>query len=121
MKKPTRLKPGDRVAAVTLSWGGPGAIPERYEIGKRQLETEFGLAVVEMPHTQSNPDWLSENPRARADDLMQAFCDDSIAGIVSTIGGDDSIRLMPYLDLQVIAANPKAFIGYSDTTVSHLV
>jgi muramoyltetrapeptide carboxypeptidase LdcA involved in peptidoglycan recycling len=51
---------------------------------------------------------------------MQAFSDESIAGIVSTIGGDDSIRLIRYFDYQVIAKNPKIFIGYSDTTVSHL-
>jgi len=26
-----------------------------------------------------------------------------------------------YLDLEVIRANPKVFLGYSDTTISHLV
>lgn len=34
--KPPRLKPGDRVAAVSLSWGGAGdpAIRWRYELAK---------------------------------------------------------------------------------------
>jgi len=44
MVKPKRLEPGDKVAAVSLSWGGPGAIPHRYEIGKKQLTDEFGPA-----------------------------------------------------------------------------
>lgn len=120
MLKPRRLQPGDRVAAVTLSWGGPGMFPHRYEAGKRQLEEAFGLTVVEMPHTLAEPDWIARHPQARADDLMSAFADDSIRGILSSIGGEDSIRILPFLDLAVIRENPKAFVGYSDTTVTHL-
>ena len=120
MIKPTILHPGDTVATVSLSWGGPGAIPHRYEAGKHQLQNTFGVRVVEMPHTLSDPQWISRNPEARADDLMQAFADPDIKGIVATIGGDDSIRLLPWIDESVIASNPKVFVGYSDTTVSHL-
>ncbi len=119
MIKPRKLQQGQTVAAVTLSWGGPGTFPHRYEVGKRQFEAEFGLRVVEMPHALRDPDWIARNPAARADDLMQAFADPSIAGIVSTIGGDDSIRLLRYLDLDVIRNNPKVFLGFSDTTVTH--
>ena len=120
MIKPHVLHPGDKVAAVSLSWGGPGAIPHRYTAGKQQLQDEFGLVVVEMPHTLSDPDWLHRNPRARADDLLAAFSDPTIHGIFSTIGGDDSIRLLPYLDLELIRSNPKVFMGFSDTTITHL-
>lgn len=56
MIKARRLKPGDTVAAVSLSWGGPGAIPHRYEAGKRQLEEIFGLKVVETRHALADPD-----------------------------------------------------------------
>ena len=35
--KPPKLQPGDRVATVSLSWGGPGTFPHRYAAGKRQL------------------------------------------------------------------------------------
>jgi muramoyltetrapeptide carboxypeptidase LdcA involved in peptidoglycan recycling len=118
--KPPRLRPGDTVASISLSWGGPGKFPARYEAGKRQLEDEFGLHVVETPHALADPDWLRRHPRARADDLLSAFADPSIKGIVSNIGGDDSIRILPYLDLAVIRSNPKVFLGFSDTTVTHL-
>jgi muramoyltetrapeptide carboxypeptidase LdcA involved in peptidoglycan recycling len=120
MIKPQKLQPGDKVATVSLSWGGPGTIPQRYEAGKKQLQDEFGLTVVEMPHTLKDAGWLLRNPQARADDLMAAFSDPTIKAILSTIGGDDSIRLLPYLDLEVIRSNPKIFMGYSDTTISHL-
>ena len=121
MIKPRRLRRGSRVAAVSLSWGGPGAIPHRYAAGKRQFEEEFGGAVTETEHALRAPAWLARNPRARAEDLMAAFADPGVDGIIATIGGDDSIRLLPYLELNVIRNNPKVFMGYSDTTVTHCV
>jgi muramoyltetrapeptide carboxypeptidase LdcA involved in peptidoglycan recycling len=121
MIKPAKLNPGDKIATVSPSWGGPSVFPHRYQAGIRQLQEEFELQVVEMPNTLRDADWLSRNPRARAEDLMQAFADPSIKGIFATIGGDDSIRLLPFLDLNIIRNNPKVFLGYSDTTISHLV
>ena len=118
--KPAHLSPGDKVAVVTLSWGGPGAISIRYEAGKRQLAEEFGVEVVEMPHTLRSPDYVAAHPQARASDLMQAFADPMVKAIVSSIGGDDSVRLLPYLDLEVIRRNPKIFLGYSDSTITHM-
>jgi muramoyltetrapeptide carboxypeptidase LdcA involved in peptidoglycan recycling len=119
LTKPAALRPGDKIAAVSLSWGGPGAYPHRYQAGKEQLEREFEVELVASPHALADPDWLAANPGARAADLMEAFADPAIAGIVSTVGGDDSIRILPYLDLDIIRSNPKVFVGYSDTTVTH--
>ena len=117
--KPKILRPGSRIAAISLSWGGPGIFPYRYEIGKRQFEEEFGVTVIETEHALRDADWLAKNPKARADDLMAAFADETIDGIISTIGGEDSIRTLPYLDLDLIRDNPKIFMGFSDTTISH--
>jgi muramoyltetrapeptide carboxypeptidase LdcA involved in peptidoglycan recycling len=117
--KAERLRTGDTVAAVTLSWGGPGTCPHRYAAGKRQFEEEFGCHVIETRHALRDATWIAANPRARADDLMEAFADRSIRAVISTIGGDDSIRVLPFLDLSVLRAHPKIFMGYSDTTVTH--
>jgi muramoyltetrapeptide carboxypeptidase LdcA involved in peptidoglycan recycling/RimJ/RimL family protein N-acetyltransferase len=120
LQRPKKLNPGDRVAAVTPSWGGPGCFPHRYEAGKRQLMETFGVEVSETPHALRDPEWVKNHPRERAQDLMDAFKDPSIKGIIATIGGDDSVRLLPYLDVEVIRQNPKIFMGYSDTTISHI-
>ena len=117
--KPRILRPGSRIAAISLSWGGPGTIPSRYEIGKQQFEEEFGVTVIETAHALRDADWLARNPAARADDLMAAFADETIDGIISTIGGEDSIRTLRYLYLDVLRKNPKIFMGFSDTTISH--
>ncbi|MER2261837.1 MAG: S66 peptidase family protein [Psychrobacillus sp.] len=122
LKKPKMLQPGDKVATISLSWGGAGE-PElkwRYEQGVERLEKVFSLEVIAMPNSLKGSDYLYENPQARAEDLMNAFKDPSIKGIVSNIGGSESIRLLPYIDFEVIRNNPKVFIGFSDTTVTHL-
>lgn len=119
--KPRKLNAGDTVAIVSSSWGGPGTFPHRYEAGKKQLSETFGVNVIEMPHALKSAEWLDKNPKARAEDLMQAFEDSSISAIFSSIGGDDSIRILPYMDLDIIRKNPKIFMGYSDTTVTHFM
>lgn len=117
--KPNKLNPGDKVAVVSLSWGGAGTFPYRFSVGKQRLESIFGLEVVPSEHALRDAAWIDRNPKARADDLMAAFLDPSIKAIISSIGGDDSIRLLPFVDLKVIQQNPKIFLGYSDTTVTH--
>ncbi|WP_342599030.1 S66 peptidase family protein [Psychrobacillus sp. FSL H8-0483] len=120
--KPKMLQAGDKVATISLSWGGAGEpdIKWRYEQGVERLEKVFQLEVVSMPNSLKGSDYLYENPKARAEDLMNAFKDPTIKGIISNIGGSDSIRLLPYIDFDVIRDNPKVFIGYSDSTVTHL-
>ncbi len=117
--KPKRLCTGDTVAVISPSWGGPASFPHRYDAGKRALEEKFGLNLVEMPNALRDAQWIDANPKARADDLMQAFEDASIKAVVASIGGDDAIRLVPHIDLSVIQDNPKIFVGYSDPTVLH--
>lgn len=119
LKLPPLLKKGDIVAAVSSSWAGASVYPHRYEIGKRQFEETFGLKVIEMPHTLDSVEELDKNPKARADDINAAVKNPDIKAIITTIGGDDCVRLLPYLDYRAIAENPKFFIGYSDPTALH--
>lgn len=119
--KPKLLKRGDKVATISLSWGGAGELLARYEQGKQQLQTVFGLEVVETRHALKSAEWLYENPQARAEDLMEAFADTSIKAIISNIGGEDSSRILRYVDIDVIKQNPKIFLGFSDSTITHFV
>ena len=80
----------------------------------------FGVTVIEAPHALQSDDWLYRHPEARADDLHWALTNPDVDGIVTTIGGDDSVRILRHLDLELIRSNPKVFIGFSDTTVQHV-
>lgn len=52
---------------------------------------------------------------------MNAFKDKSIKAIFTCIGGTESVRMLPYIDFDIIRNNPKILIGYSDTTVTHMI
>ena len=123
MIKPNRLNKGDKIAIVSLSWGGLGdaELIHKYYIAKERLENDFGLKVITMPNALKGSKYIYENPEARAKDLMDAFKDESIKGIFCAIGGDDTVRLLPYIDYEIIKNNPKIFMGYSDTTVNHFM
>ena len=123
MIKPKMLNKGDKIAIVSLSWGGLGdeKLIHKYYIAKERLENEFGLEVVAMPNALKGSEFVYNHPELRAKDLMDAFMDESIKGIFCAIGGDDSIRMLPYINYEIIKNNPKIFMGYSDTTVSHFM
>ena len=113
------------IAIVSLSSGtiGEAFAAHEVEIGIRRLK-EYGLNVIMMPHAQKGIEYVKKHPEDRAKDLLQAFSDDSIDMILCAIGGDDTYRLLPYLfehkELQK-ALNKKIFLGFSDTTVNHLM
>lgn len=113
---PRRLSPGDVVAGVSPSWGGPSQFPQVYDAGLENLRDVFGLQIREFPTARMDADELHRNPRRRAEDINAAFADPEIRAIIASIGGDDSVRILPYLDEDVIRRNPKILMGYSDTT-----
>ncbi|MEW9054138.1 MAG: S66 peptidase family protein [Neobacillus sp.] len=123
MIKPKRLKKGDKIAIVSLSWGGLGdeGFVHKYHIAKQRLENDFGLQVVTMPHALKGSDFVAKYPELRAKDLMDAFEDASISAIFCAIGGDDTIRTLPFINFETIRNNPKIFMGYSDSTINHFM
>ena len=122
MIKPKKLKKGDKVAIVSLSSGlaGEEMFRHRYELGKKRLE-QLGFNVVTMKNALKGIEYLYNHPEKRAEDFMEAILDKDIKGIICNIGGDDTIRLLPYIDFEAIANNPKVFMGYSDTTINHFI
>lgn len=118
---PHRLQKGDKVAILSPSAGLPSIFPWVYELGLKRLREVFQLEPIEFPTARKSPDYLEKHPEARADDINAAFADKSIKAIIATIGGNDQIRILPYLDAKTIASNPKSFLGYSDNTNLHLL
>ena len=123
MIKPKHLEKGDTVAIVSLSSGilGEDWAIHKLAIARERLERDYGLCVKVMPNALRGVDYLDRHPEARASDLMEAFCDPAVKGVFSAIGGDDTIRLLPYIDFDVLRENPKIFTGFSDTTTNHFM
>ena len=121
-----RLNRGDKIAIVSLSNGilGEKFCSHQLDLGVQRLK-EMGLEVVFMENTLKGMEYLSKNPKKRAEDLINAFKNEEIKGILCAIGGDDTYRLAPYIlndeASEIIKNNPKFFMGYSDSTINHLM
>ncbi len=109
---PPKPLPGDRIAVISPSSGLPGLFPRPHELGLERLRKEYGLEPVEYPATRK----MGSTPQERADDIHAAFADPDIKAVVASIGGDDQITVLPLLERELIAANPKPFFGMSDNT-----
>lgn len=114
-----------KIAIVSLSSGilGEEFAKHEVEIGIKRLE-EYGLEIKMMSHAQSGIEYVKNHPKERAEDLLAAFADDSIDMIMTAIGGDDTYRLLPFLfdnDELKKVINKKIFLGFSDTTINHLM
>lgn len=116
MKKPKPLKKNSRIAIVSPSSGLAYEFPHVYNLGIKHLKDTLKFEIIEMPTTKMCSDKLYNNPKLRAKDINDAFRDPSIDGIIISIGGDDSIRILEHLDTKVILNNPKFIMGFSDST-----
>ena len=116
MIKPKVPRPGSVAAVLTPSWGGPAAFGAVFEAGLKILVDRFGFRIKEFPTTRREASYLDAHPEERARDFNAAFADDGVDLLVSAIGGSDAVRLLPFLDLDLIKAHPKAVLGYSDAT-----
>ena len=113
------------IAIVSLSRGTIGEASVRHEIslGIERLAS-YGITVRFMPHALKGIQYVKEHPEDRAADLLQAFEDPEIDMILCAIGGDDTYRLLPYLfdhDELFRAVSDKVFLGFSDSTLNHLM
>ena len=113
------------IAVVSLSSGtiGEDFAAHEVRIGVERLKA-LGLEVRFMPHALKGIEYVKNHPEDRAADLLQAFNDSDIDMILCAIGGDDTYRLLPYLfdhGELAEAVTDKVFLGFSDTTINHLM
>ena len=114
--KPPPLKPGAHLALVSPA---STPIPERVQEGVAALHA-LGYRTTLYPHALSRgPLYYAGTTQERIADLHAAFADPTIDAILCTRGGWGSAELLPHLDLALIRANPKPFLGYSDHTSLH--
>ena len=110
--RPPVVQSGDKVAILSPSWAGPGVFPRVHDLGLQRLREHLQLEPVEYPTTRR----IGATPQDRAADINAAFADTEIKAVMASIGGEDQIRVLRYVDPLVLQANPKAFFGYSDNT-----
>lgn len=113
--RPQALKAGDVIRFVT-----PASPIEPHHLENiSRILTEAGYRVEVGPHAMDRDFYLAGKDEDRARDLMDAFLDPGVAAVFCSRGGYGCARLMPYLDLDAMAASSKLFLGFSDVTTLH--
>jgi muramoyltetrapeptide carboxypeptidase len=110
--KPRGLAPGSTIAIVAPA-GPPD--PGRLRKGLDFLR-DHGYRTKAYPQVRRKLGYLAGDDKLRAQAIMDAFTDAEVDGILAARGGYGSLRILSYLDFDVIRSNPKVFVGYSDLT-----
>jgi muramoyltetrapeptide carboxypeptidase len=116
LERPPALRPGDRVAVLSVS---SPADPAALAVGLDALRFA-GLEPVTYPsaHDQGSlRPYLAGDDRMRTTDLLAALTDKKIAGIIFAAGGSGAQRTLEAMDWAALAGlEPKVLAGYSDVT-----
>eukprot|EP00010_Vexillifera_abyssalis_P004045 CAMPEP_0201553604 /NCGR_PEP_ID=MMETSP0173_2-20130828/31309_1 /ASSEMBLY_ACC=CAM_ASM_000268 /TAXON_ID=218659 /ORGANISM="Vexillifera sp., Strain DIVA3 564/2" /LENGTH=308 /DNA_ID=CAMNT_0047964505 /DNA_START=104 /DNA_END=1026 /DNA_ORIENTATION=+ len=111
------LKPGDTIGLVSPAGCVKNKQPiDQYKSTITAQLTALGFKVKFAPHWDDCWGYLAGTDQQRADDLNNMFYDPNIDGILANRGGWGCARILPLLDYESIAKNPKIFVGFSDIT-----
>jgi muramoyltetrapeptide carboxypeptidase len=117
MVRPAALRAGATLAVVSP------ASAAKADLVQAGIDCLHGLGCRTklMPHALTRgPLYYAGTVEQRVGDLHAAFADPEVDGIICTRGGWGSAELLPWLNAELVRANPKAFIGYSDHTSIHI-
>ena len=116
---PPKPKKGDTILLVSPS--SPLKAEEPIErIARAVEERGFRVRVGASCRGQTACGYAAASAAARARDINMAFADPAIKGIWCTRGGSTAARMLPLLDYELIRANPKPLLGFSDVTSLHM-
>ena len=110
--KPPPLRRGDTIGIVAPA---SNIQPDQLELGVARLR-QLGYQVVLGDSVLEKDLYFAGTAEARASDLMRMFMRQDVKAILCARGGYGANYLLPLLDLDLVARNPKPLIGYSDIT-----
>ena len=120
---PPRLKIGDTIGVVTPSSpisSSPSDDPYlELERGLTYLR-DLGFKVHLGDYALKEGGLTAGTPEERAGDLNTMFANPDVNAIISTHGGVVSNSCLPLLDDDLMRANPKILLGFSDISTLHL-
>ncbi|MGQ0659275.1 MAG: S66 peptidase family protein [Sphingosinicella sp.] len=116
-RRPRRLRRGDVVGLVEPAYFTPDAFDLEAILATIRA---MGLVPRAAPNVMSRYGYLAGSDEERAAHLNTMFADPEVRAIFAVRGGWGCARILPLLDFDLIRANPKLLIGFSDITALHL-
>ena len=111
------LRPQKLKATATIGLIAPGGYAEDSVLEKsvKNLRS-LGFSVITSANIRARWGGYAGTVKQRVEDLHAMFSDPTIDAIWAVRGGSGANALLPFLDYELIRANPKILIGYSDVT-----
>lgn len=109
------LRPEGTIALIAPA--GPAELDA--ELAEQWVRNR-GYTLRIFPGVFERDGYLAGSDDTRLNDLHAAFADPDIDAIFCLRGGYGTPRLLDRLDFDLLRANPKPFVGYSDLTAVHL-
>ena len=89
--------------------------PVRYMNGKKYLEQK-GYKIIDGSLFQKKDFYRSGSIQERAKEFNELLYRDDVQILMSSIGGNNTNAILPYIDYEYLRKHPKMIVGYSDTT-----
>jgi muramoyltetrapeptide carboxypeptidase len=117
LTKPKPLAEGGTIGVAAAS----SPFEERSELDRSvRWYEERGYRVKLAEGVYDRDDFVAGDAAARARDINALFADPEVDLIQLLRGGYGASQVVPHLDFDVIGANPKLLVGYSDVTALHV-
>lgn len=113
IRKPPRLRPGATIGLVNPA--GATYVRSDLDVVTESLEA-LGLRWKAGAHVTDRYGYLAGTDTARAADVNAMFADPEVDAVMAVRGGWGCNRILPLIDYDAVARNPKILIGYSDIT-----
>lgn len=109
---PPLVRPGDLVRLVSPA-SRPGDDWLRESIA---ILEGWDLRVDVAPHAMDRHGFCAGRDEDRLADLNDAFADPAVRAVVATRGGAGAYRIADSIDFDLVRADPKPLVGFSDIT-----
>lgn len=113
IRKPHRLTRGNTIGLIAPASNTSEDEDIRFA---GDVVRSLGFDLKEGKHLYQRNQYLAGTDTERAGDVNAMFADEAVDAIFCLRGGYGSPRILPHLDYELIAANPKVFLGNSDIT-----
>lgn len=112
-----RLRPGDTIGLIEPA----SASDDPFDLTLvEEAVRAMGLVPKRAPNLAKRYGYLAGQDQERGSDITTMFADKDVRAIFAVRGGWGSARALPHVDWDVVRANPKFLLGFSDITALHM-
>jgi muramoyltetrapeptide carboxypeptidase len=111
------LKQGDEIRVIAPSFGKSKSDSKSQLVRAEKRLESLGYKVTYGKYLESEFHLGTARAKDRAEDFNNAYADKNVKAVLAYRGGWSANELLQYIDWDLVKANPKPIIGFSDITI----